>query len=403
MQKADVELRIVRNQRTVPGEFEKFLHGFALGRGVEDVAVRDAGELRDVGWDVPLRVHEGLEARQDLAALHDDRADLSHAVVIRGKAGRLGVEGAEFLIEGAVRLAVENELVVDVVEVVALDAVDDLDAGLLARVPHLRERLRDAVIGDRDGPVAPLRRALDRVRRVREGVERRIAGVEVELDALFPLRGLVLARRLLRKLDAFRLDNDVLVVTVVGADAVDREVHALFDARKGLLVLRLFEVAGHADGTGVVGHFDAEDPRAGLLDVAVFDHVDLAAHDDGAGLGGKLAHFDDLAANPLAVDQVARDGGLLRDRRGGGAGVLLFRLRGGRGPPALVVDDDACEPVLRGDAALDRVALGGNGRAAELGVDGHRQLFFIDGCEHDRGVPQAAAHIMIVLAEREHF
>ena len=59
----DVELRVVRDQRAVPRKFEELLHGFALGRRVEDVAVRDAGELGDVGRDVALRVHKGLEAR----------------------------------------------------------------------------------------------------------------------------------------------------------------------------------------------------------------------------------------------------------------------------------------------------------------------------------------------------
>ena len=124
-----------------------------------------------------MRVDKGVELRLDLAAGKEHRTDLSHAIRIEVQAGRLNVKGDELRIKWQRALPVHGERAVHVVDEVALLAVDDLHAVFLRRLPHIRERLRHAVIRHGDGRVTPVGRAGHEVGGVGDGVERRIAGM----------------------------------------------------------------------------------------------------------------------------------------------------------------------------------------------------------------------------------
>ena len=70
-----------------------------------------------------MRVDEGLERAEDFIALHDGRADLNDRVMERGQAGRFQIERDVFPVKGEILLAVDGDAVVDVVDVVALAAL----------------------------------------------------------------------------------------------------------------------------------------------------------------------------------------------------------------------------------------------------------------------------------------
>ena len=219
---ADVKGGVMGGQREVSAELQEPLHRLGLGRGSEYVAVGDAGELHHVRRNGHLRVHEGLEGPRDPAVHDPDRADLGDAVVLGVQTRGLDVEADKIRVQRAVRLAEEGGHVVRIVDVVALKAVDDLYAVLVGRVPEIRERLRHAVVRDGDGLVAPAGRGLYGRRGVGQRVQRRIAGVQVELHALFA-RGVVLAQERRLESDGGGLYGDVAVVAVEGHIAPDRQ------------------------------------------------------------------------------------------------------------------------------------------------------------------------------------
>ena len=174
---AGIKVGIVRDDRPSARKVEKLAHGLRLVRRAGHIGIRNAGQARDLGRDGHMRVDERVKFRLDLAAGEEHRADLRHAVRVQVQAGRLDIEGDKLRVERQVALPVHGERAVHVVDEVALLAVDDLHAVFLRRLPHIRERLRHAVIRHGDGRVAPVGRAGHEVGGVGDGVERRIAGM----------------------------------------------------------------------------------------------------------------------------------------------------------------------------------------------------------------------------------
>ena len=174
---AGIKVGIVRDDRPSARKVEKLAHGLRLVRRAGHIGIRNAGQARDLGRDGHVRVDERVKLRLDLAVGEEHRANLRHAVRVQVQAGRLDIEGNKLRIERQVALPVHGERAVHVVDEIALLAVDDLHAVFLRRLPHIRERLRHAVIRHGDGRVAPVGRAGHEVGGVGDGVERRIAGM----------------------------------------------------------------------------------------------------------------------------------------------------------------------------------------------------------------------------------
>ena len=174
---AGIKVGIVRDDRPSARKVEKLAHGLRLVRRAGHIGIRNAGQARDLGRDGHMRVDERVKLRLDLAAGEEHRADLRHAVRVQVQAGRLDIEGDKLRVERQVALPVHGERAVYVVDEIALLAVDDLHAVFLRRLPHIRERLRHAVIRHGNGRVAPVGRAGHEVGGVGDGVERRIAGM----------------------------------------------------------------------------------------------------------------------------------------------------------------------------------------------------------------------------------
>ena len=380
---AGVEASVVRDYGPVAHEVEEGAHGLRLARRPGDVAVADAGELRDVRGYGHLRVHEGAELVAHLAALEEHRADLGQAVRHRGEARGLHVEGDELAVEQAVALAAHGGALLHVVYVVALYAVEYLDAVLLPRLAHLGEGLGRAVVGDGYGLVTPGGGALHGLRRVGQRVERRVAGVEVELHALF--LGGVRAQLGLGLDYRVGLDDHVVVELVVRRPAADYERRAgLYLAEDGG-VLALVEEFVDADAAGVVGHVKAEHRGAALLNLAVVDGKDLALDDDGAALEVERGHLHRLGLLERLAEEHA-----------GGAALALRPLAG-------VVRGDAHggEAELLAELVLEPAQLRRGGGAGEAGLYLHRPLRAVDHDGADLGLVEAAAHVAQRGAVRE--
>ena len=95
-QEADVEGGVVGDQDGAGGEFQEGRQRGLDGRGVGDHGVADAGEDGDEGRDGGVRIDQGLELPEHLAAADLDRTDLGdHAAVLGRPAGGLEVDHTE--------------------------------------------------------------------------------------------------------------------------------------------------------------------------------------------------------------------------------------------------------------------------------------------------------------------
>ena len=176
-QKRRVKIRVVRDQDGVcAAEREKCRQRRRLVRGILYHLVGDAGQLRDLFGDRPLGVDKRVEAVGDLAVSDAHGADLRDAVLIGGKARRLEVKRDKFAVERLPAFAGHGGD--EVIDKIRLGAVQDLNrlAGFFearGRVHRFRERLRDAVVGNRDGRMAPFGGAGNQIRRRVDGVHLR--------------------------------------------------------------------------------------------------------------------------------------------------------------------------------------------------------------------------------------
>ena len=161
---------------------------------------------------------------------------------------------------------------------------------LLARVPEIRERLRHAVVRDGDGLVAPAGRGLYGRRGVGQRVQRRIAGVQVELHALFARR-VVLAQE--RRLESYGggLDGDVAVVAVEGHIAPDRQPVPDPDFLQDRPVVVGTEVFRDLYAPGIVGDREAEHSGVVLGDLAAVLLENDAGDEDRAAFRGQIPYL----------------------------------------------------------------------------------------------------------------
>ena len=249
---AGIKVGIVRDDRPPARKVEELAHGLRLVGRAGYIGVRDAGQARDLGRDGHVRVDERVKLRLHLAAGKEHRTDLRHAVCVQVQAGRLDVKGDELRIERQVALPVHGERAVHVVDEIALLTVDDLHAVFLRRLPHIRERLRHTVVRHGNGRMPPVSRAGHEVGGVGDGVERRIAGMQVQLHAL--LRRIVGADDLLPLHDVARLEHHVLVVLAVVDLALNAQPHTLVDKADDALVIVRAQKARHAHAARAVGH-----------------------------------------------------------------------------------------------------------------------------------------------------
>ena len=92
MHETGVEIRVVCNERTIPGKFQKHLHRFFFRRSTFDVLVPDPGQAGDLRRNGDPRIHECIELPDDLPFSEDLGSDLCHAVIHRVESGSLDIK-----------------------------------------------------------------------------------------------------------------------------------------------------------------------------------------------------------------------------------------------------------------------------------------------------------------------
>ena len=300
----------------------------------------------------------------------------------------------------------------------------------------LRVALADAVVRDGNGAVPHAMGQTHNLAGVIEAVHRAGLGVQMQLHALFPVRGGVLALLTLHLQNIIRHNDKVMLVFIIHIVAADNQgcagLEALPLGHIGVLVSQNLEV----DGAGVVGDGGKINLAAAALDLGSKDVApdrDLAAVAqivEAAGVGG----LELLAVEQL--DRLVREGetfnrkvgrcllGLELDNGGLLLQVLLKLLLGARLTGIGQADDrqtscalldhlgqhagqlDALKDLAaRADVDRDAVLAKGNGLGLiEEAVDRHSLFFqFLDHQAHGLGgdvrVGKVAADLQLIPGE----
>ena len=304
---ADVELRIVRHQRTIPAEAKERRQYLGDLRCALQHRVRDTGQLDVFLVEPALRIDEGLEGVQHLAVLNDHRTKLRNSILCVGKAGRFQIKCDKFPIQREAFVAVCRNAVVGNIEEIALTAVKDLDVLIRSGDLVLRclERVREggshAVIGDRDSLMAPAGRRRDGITGLGQCVHHGHRGMQMQFHALFG-RG-VLALRRLRRLDGDRLKHDVVFKAAEADLAEHAQPHTwlcdFFDDRLGQLRIH---IAIDAQRAGVICHVKRYNPCVAFFELLVVDrkHPALDDHPTHIVFQRHLSHRHGRPAEGLA-------------------------------------------------------------------------------------------------------
>ena len=314
-QKAHIEACVVRDERILPlpRPHEEFRYGFVEVGRVCNGLIRNAGQLGDLGRDGLVRIDVGLERVTDLALDHAHRGNFGDLLVRRVETGRLEVEHDERAGERLGAPAAHDRQAVRVVDVVRFDAVNDLhvpdDVLLLAllRVERLGKGLRDAVVGDGHGTVAPLCRAAQQRGGRAHAVHRGHIGMQVQLDALHAVIG-VLSLRLFRLDDAGRLEHHFARVGVEHHFALHSAVQTFFDERGRVAGLVSRKELGDAHGIRAVSDVerDLHIVLAGLfaVDILVLGEEHLALNGDHVVGRNGLVDRDNGVLNELSEHEI---------------------------------------------------------------------------------------------------
>ena len=155
----------MRHQRKLAAKVHEAAQSVLLLRRSGKVTVTYAGKLNYLAREGAVGVNKGLKMLLRLAARKAHRAYFRDAVVFGVKPRSLDIEGDKILGKRAVfYIAVNGELVVNVVDVIALNAEYDLKLRLVLLaggihlfrcVPHFGKRLSYAVVCYGKGGMPP--------------------------------------------------------------------------------------------------------------------------------------------------------------------------------------------------------------------------------------------------------
>ena len=201
--KADVEFRVVRRQRAAMDKVQERGQRVLQLRRTRQHGIGDAGQADVLRRQPSLGIDKGLKTLGDLTILQHHRSDFGDGLVGHAQTGGLDVEADDLIGERLVLRAVDGNAVVQIVDKVALHAIEDLDLAL-TRVPCLGKRLHCAVVGDGNGRVSPGRRLLHHAAHICDGIHGAHLCVEMQLHAL--LGGVVPASLVVAAHDIQRIE-----------------------------------------------------------------------------------------------------------------------------------------------------------------------------------------------------
>jgi len=201
--KADVEFRVVRRQRAAMDKVQERGQRVLQLRRTRQHGIGDAGQADVLRRQPSLGIDKGLKTLGDLTILQHHRSDFGDGLVGHTQTGGLDVEADDLIGERLVLRAVDGNAVVQIIDKVALHAIEDLDLAL-TRVPCLGKRLHCAVVGDGNGWMSPGRRLLHHAAHICDGIHGTHLCVEMQLHAL--LGGVVPASLVVAAHDIQRIE-----------------------------------------------------------------------------------------------------------------------------------------------------------------------------------------------------
>ena len=195
---AGVEVGVVGNQDPVSHKVQEFGQHLLNGGSALEHFIRNAGELNDLLFQLPVWVYKGLEPVQFFPTPHQHSADLDDPVILRAETCGLQIKGHIGFVKSHVPIPMDHNAVVHIVDVVPFHTVENFDiligAGYLrlgGSLHGIREGLGYAVVRNGNGPMAPGGSLLHGGGGIRQSIHVAHGGVQMELHALAYLGGIL--------------------------------------------------------------------------------------------------------------------------------------------------------------------------------------------------------------------
>ena len=303
LDKAHVEVCIMGRQRSAAAKFQKCRNCLFQLRCICQHGVGNARQLNDLLRQFSLGIDKGLEALLHLAILIDSGADLSNGVMLKAQARGLQIEYHILLMEVKVLGALYGNLIVNVVDKIALTAIEDLDVSP-GGLHGIRVSLCHAMVCNANGPMAPFFCQLYHITGGRQGIHGGHYRMQVQLHPLFI--GSILPLRLFPHLNGIWLQYNIIFKAVKADLSENLHPHALGQAVQQHLRLIPLDVHIAIDPHRplIVRQIKVDDPRLGLGELPVLHGEDFALHHHTTGIHGNTAEGNWISLNGLAIEQI---------------------------------------------------------------------------------------------------
>ena len=245
--KAHIKLRVMGRQRAVAHPVEEQIQPLLLTRRVGHHFIGNTGQLYDLPRDGLAGIQEGVVFVDDLTVFQHHSADLGNALPAAVKAGGLDIKAHHLFFQWLLHGSVDDHPVIHVIAIIGLRPQNDFDlAAVSAGLISLRERLRDAVISDGNGRMAPGDGSLDSSGHIGQAVHGRVAGMQMQFHS-FLLRQILTGRfwgtLSHGKGTQFQLAGKLADLKF----ALDQQIFPLFDLLQKRFCLLILIKTGHGD------------------------------------------------------------------------------------------------------------------------------------------------------------
>ena len=309
---ADVKGCVMSNQWPLSHKFQEFGKNLTNLRLAFQHLVGNAGKLRILGSQQPLRVHQSLETIHFLPVFQNNRAYFRNAVINGRKTCCLQIKGNIFPVERNVGLSTDNDTVIHIVHIITFAAVEDLDYILrpghlwaaapgLHRVQCVREGLDTAVVGDGNGLMPPGCRLLDGRFGAGKGIHIAHGGMQVQLHTLHALCRIFPLGQLTGH-NGKGLQDSLIRVVIYQQFSLNFQHTAVFHTLQNRSSFFIFQKSADTDRGSVIGHVKIDDPGIALFQFLMLHRKDTALHDDNTHIQTHILHGHSLSLKGLTIN-----------------------------------------------------------------------------------------------------
>ena len=271
-----IKLRIVGDQHMIADKFNELRqHLLNAGRILQHI-VRNTRQFNDFTIQLSSGIDKGLETVDLFSFFHQNSADLDDPIRFGGKSGGFQIKCHKGLIKGHVGIAMYDDAIIHIVDIVGLTTVNDFDIFLCAgnlrlgsSLHCIREGLNAAVIRNSNGPMSPGGSLLDGRTHIGQRIHGAHGGMQVQLYPLLT-GGFILPLGHGARHNGKGFQHSFVIKLIHHQFALHSQNRANFYILQNSLGFAIFHKAIDSDRTTMVRHVKINHPRISLLQFFMF-------------------------------------------------------------------------------------------------------------------------------------